>query len=426
MTIFIRGDNLADEEMHTFIPQPELLSPMHAFQPSDDFHHQREPTAVLSAVPYSLPALNNANAAARPNQASLPDIDVTGPPSLILPESYANIMRNQNHSIMDSGNSHQHVVQEQVHTYAPSPQQQQQEQELHNHQHSHTFSWDMPPQHNRPESPIQREFEPQSPPIVAHEKPKVAPHTPLFSNMTIESNPSRSADLRTLFAVNYHHNPVEPILPHSLSPDLNLESALRPLIPKATTPTSELSSQSKEAKKSNHHLSAVPKSKGVKKSRKEGGKCVKKDKERKKRKPKLDIPIGMDIEYVRANAERERDQSILRFERLVGKPNEEDVKNACSGITDRAWDTTEHQKKEMRSRRRNKLHLQPDTPQTIHPKDASRLEAALSRYRKDVLIQSLLVEIKVLVRDKHVMKRYINKHCPEIQDEASCADDDGS
>lgn len=117
---------------------------------------------------------------------------------------------------------------------------------------------------------------------------------------------------------------------------------------------------------------------------------------RKPRKLKISTPNDMNIDVVRRSAEAGRDAMMRELDGQLGGPDPTEAEQKFKSIFERARSMTEKEKIDQRERKR---HKQPTA------KGASRLEAALSRYTKEVFIQTLLVELEVLTKDYCMLKK---------------------
>lgn len=124
------------------------------------------------------------------------------------------------------------------------------------------------------------------------------------------------------------------------------------------------------------------------------------------RKQTQDVP-GIDRDLLARNLPA--DETVSRYEALMGSPNAEveadEYDRVKKLVTDEAF------KLKVRQRAQLKKEIAPDsdTKDVNDPRNASRIEAKLSRYCKDYYIAALETQMKVFVHEKMVLMRALQK-----------------
>lgn len=207
----------------------------------------------------------------------------------------------------------------------------------------------------------------QSPRIVQNAPVMQAPHTPYMSAVTIDSL-ARTPQQQSVKAQHNHldNHPTSSTHSNEHSTVTHSYATMQPASP--TTPI---------GKKKNKKPKKSPKGRR--------GKCV------------LEPPDNINVGYIAARLEQECAPGE------PGNVNEDDLKQYYKAIVDRATKITEDMKIQERTQKREE-HLRKRKGEPIDPKTASRLEASLSRYRKDLLIQVLLQQVRIQTRDILALK----------------------
>lgn len=369
-------------------------------------HPHHLPSDLTPAIPQ---VLDDLNPASHPHHShhnpsnSLSDIGC--PPLLSLPSSYNNRLRQSHAAHTFIGESHNHPDILFSDSVAPPA----------NPTHNHT-----PVLNNH--STIDDASDSDYGIIEADAQPKAqVPNTPIFSILTGDTlaDPHPSYQSRSAYTLHkpepqpqpqshsHNHNHPDQVLfipnaqvgsvtptstpsPHARIPP-HVGTNLGPNMKKKSSTPSFTSDMSKDV------ITPLqsPASVHVDKHDAPGAGRIQK-KPRKPRKMKICRPNDMNLDVVRRSAEAGRDAMIRELDGQLGGPDAAEAEQMFKSIFERARSMTEKEKIEQRERKR---HKQPTA------KGASRLEAALSRYTKEVFIQTLLVELEVLTKDYCTLKK---------------------
>lgn len=271
-----------------------------------------------------------------------------------------------------------------------------------------------PPHPVAPHADWPDDIDAQSPRIVQAAAPTPAPHTPHMSAVTTSADNQQSTQTH-----NHNHNHQQQYVKYNNNhdnntfnyPPLQTADVCSPMSA-ATRATAQPSRGAQST--STRGTASRARGRGTASTR---GRGV--GKKGRSSKHVLDVAQNIDVGYICGYLRRHRDVTFDQLDNSNQKTNGEEknddddeetmmFNNMFDDVTTIVKEITEEMKVQERCRKRLELKRKSNG-EHIDPKTASRLEASLSRFRKDLVIQVLLEQVKVHIRNEITMRRCLQQ-----------------